>query len=104
LDVFSRQDISVGVSIDGPPAVQDRYRVDKQGRGSSRAVENGVALLHSQPGIRSGSLSVIDPSLSGSEAYAYLRRLVSVHSVPSLTTGLRCAAASAAGVPSTAAA
>jgi len=75
LDVFSRQDISVGVSIDGPPAVQDRYRVDKQGRGSSRAVENGVALLHSQPGIRSGSLSVIDPSLSGSEAYAYLRRL-----------------------------
>lgn len=75
LRVFERQGISVGVSIDGPPDFQDRFRVDKQGNGSSAAVEQGIALLQTSPAIHKGSLSVIDPDLSGAEAYRYLRSL-----------------------------
>ncbi len=35
----------VGVSIDGPPDLHDRYRVDKHGRPSSERVLRGLALL-----------------------------------------------------------
>lgn len=41
IDLFAREKIGVGVSIDGPRDVNDRYRVDKQGRGSFDDVIKG---------------------------------------------------------------
>lgn len=35
----------VGVSIDGPPQLHDRYRVDKRGRPTSARVQEGITLL-----------------------------------------------------------
>ena len=47
LATLHRQDIKVGVSIDGPPAVHDRNRVRPNGSGSFTAVRAGLELLRS---------------------------------------------------------
>jgi uncharacterized protein len=45
VEVFKVQDVSVGVSLDGPADVHDRLRVDRRGRGSHAAAVRGLALL-----------------------------------------------------------
>lgn len=74
VDVFVRQDVHVGVSMDGPPATHDARRVDHQGKGSSARVAEGVGLLR-RTGISPGLLCVIDPGSSGVESYRYFRSL-----------------------------
>jgi uncharacterized protein len=44
-EFIKRHGINVGVSIDGPEALHDRYRVDRQGRGTFAKVMRGVQLL-----------------------------------------------------------
>ncbi|MGA9628105.1 MAG: anaerobic sulfatase maturase [Bryobacteraceae bacterium] len=44
-DLFRAYDWLLGVSLDGPEAVNDLYRVDKQGRGSWKRVIQSVELL-----------------------------------------------------------
>src|SRR4051794_37001546 len=39
------KDFLVGISIDGPPAMHDEYRVDKQSRPTYERVRNGLAKL-----------------------------------------------------------
>jgi uncharacterized protein len=51
--------VDVGVSIDGPPAVHDRLRVDHRGRGSHGAVRRGVELLR-EGGVPFAVLSVVN--------------------------------------------
>lgn len=61
-DWLREHEIKVGVSLDGPPAVNDRHRVDHAGRGTSARVEDGLRLL-TRPEYRAsfgGILSVID--------------------------------------------
>ena len=43
--LFKEKNFLVGVSIDGPPAMHDRYRVDKRGNPSSTKVLKGFELL-----------------------------------------------------------
>ena len=43
--LFKEHDFLVGISIDGPPPVHDRYRVDKRGNPSSPKVLRGLELL-----------------------------------------------------------
>jgi uncharacterized protein len=65
--------MSIGVSIDGPPAVNDRYRLDHAGRPSSRALEQKLALLTGEfRGVFSGFLCVMDPSHSATDTIRYL--------------------------------
>ena len=62
LSLFSRLGVGVGVSLDGDQTGQDRHRRFADGRGSHRAVSEGLALL-SGPGYRhlfNGLLSVVD--------------------------------------------
>lgn len=61
-DLLLERNVSVGVSLDGPPAVHDKLRIDHGNRGTSRVVEEKLELLLSgyRP-IFSGFLSVIQP-------------------------------------------
>jgi uncharacterized protein len=59
VELFDEHRVDVGVSIDGPPAVHDRRRVDHRGRGSHRAVRRGLDLLR-EGGVPFALLSVVD--------------------------------------------
>jgi uncharacterized protein len=75
VEIFERCNVSVGVSIDGPPEYQDRHRVDKRGRGSSEKLEQGIRSLMKCDHVRKGVLCVIDPSFDYQRVYQYLRNL-----------------------------
>jgi uncharacterized protein len=46
-DLIKRWQIKIGVSVDGPEWIHDRYRVDRSGRGTFRNVLRGIELLKS---------------------------------------------------------
>lgn len=58
IEVFRRHQIVVGVSLDGPPDVNDRLRVDHHGRGTYDAVVRGIERLQAG-GVPVSILSVI---------------------------------------------
>lgn len=62
LNVLSGLDLRIGVSIDGPPAVHDKYRRFSHGGGSHAAVARALRLLAEPPFQRlfSGLLCTID--------------------------------------------
>jgi len=63
LDVLREQSVSVGVSLDGPPAANDRHRRYANGRGSSAEVHDALSLL-AKPEHRdvyAGLLCTVDP-------------------------------------------
>ncbi|HEX2222892.1 MAG TPA: radical SAM protein, partial [Thermoanaerobaculia bacterium] len=59
LDFLKRYRFSVGVSLDGPPEVHDRRRLDTRGRPTSHRVQQGLRRLQ-EHGIRHGVLMVVD--------------------------------------------
>lgn len=61
-ELLLKNQVSVGVSIDGPPEVNDLYRVDHQGRPTSQELEKRLALLTSPRyrNIFSGFLCVVN--------------------------------------------
>ena len=65
--------MSMGVSLDGPPHVNDLYRVDHMGGATSAALEERLRLLTSQfDSIFSGFLCVINPDADPVEVTDYL--------------------------------
>jgi uncharacterized protein len=42
IEVLSKHDVVIGISIDGPKEYNDQYRIDLRGRGSYELVEKGV--------------------------------------------------------------
>lgn len=56
---FKDNDFLVGISIDGPEDIHNRYRVDKGGRGSFSRVMRGIELLQKH-GVDFNTLSVIN--------------------------------------------
>lgn len=61
VDLFSRHQIGVTLSIDGPKSVHDTARIDFQGRGTYDRVIASIAFLRSK-GIEPGILSVCQPN------------------------------------------
>lgn len=55
---LKRHQVNVGVSLDGPPAINDKMRVDHQGRGSHDRVRRGIDCLLNE-GVGFGILTVI---------------------------------------------
>ncbi|UXA17726.1 radical SAM protein [Mycobacterium sp. SMC-4] len=66
--------ISVSVSLDGPPDINDVARVDHMGRGSATRTEAGIRHLM-DAGVHVAVLSVVRPGENGAETYHYLRSL-----------------------------
>ena len=74
INLFRDEEIQVGVSIDGPSAVHDEFRVDHQGRGSHGIVEKGLRSLLAG-GLSPVVLSVISLYGDGLQTYEYFRAL-----------------------------
>jgi uncharacterized protein len=70
--VLQKHPISVGVSMDGPAEVHDRFRVDFRGAGSHLRVMEGIELLNRNR-IPYLVLCVINPFVSGLEVYRFFR-------------------------------
>ena len=67
-------DFLVGISIDGPPAMHDTYRVDKGGKPTSHRVLRGLDVLKSH-GVEWNVLTTVHHANgdAGGEVYRYLR-------------------------------
>lgn len=69
----------VGVSLDGPSAAHDEWRVDHKGRGTYHQAAKGYQLLRDlgpSHGVRIGGIiSVINPTQSGTGYYEWLKDL-----------------------------
>jgi uncharacterized protein len=74
IGLFRDEDMQVGVSIDGPAAIHDEFRVDHQDRGSHAAVEEGLESLLAN-GLSPQVLSVIPLCGDGLGTYEYFRAL-----------------------------
>ena len=78
IELFSKYKINVGVSIDGPLLVHDRYRLDKKGKGTYTRVQKGVNLLKQAANDgkinKISALCVINPEFEGIEIYKHLTK------------------------------
>jgi uncharacterized protein len=70
----------VGISIDGPPALHDRSRIDAKQRPSSRRVLRGLEVLQ-RHGVPFNTLTCVSAGNAGSplEVYRYLKQIGSRH-------------------------
>lgn len=72
-DLFGRKGVTIGVSTDGPPAINDLHRVDHRGRGSSARLETRLQVLSRQyRGVFAGLLCVVNPTSDPIETFDYL--------------------------------
>lgn len=73
IDFFIDENIIVGVSLDGPEAINDRQRLDHNGRGTHASVVTAIKLLaeHGR-NIFAGLLCVIDPTSDPPEVFDHL--------------------------------
>ncbi len=89
IDLFERHRVSAGVSLDGPPAVNDAHRLDLKGRGSYDRTVAGLRRLQDaaaqgrmgEPGL----LSVINPAADGGEVYRHFAHDLGVTRMSFLT-------------------
>jgi uncharacterized protein len=71
LDLFDRNDMSFGISLDGPPEITDRHRVYVNGRGSAARLLDIIRHLRAEApqfdSLLGGVLAVVDPDQDGAE-------------------------------------
>ncbi len=78
LDTCAEHRVTLSVSIDGPAAVHDRFRVDRLGKPTHAAVEAGIRTLQSHiaaTDLFSGVLAVVDPETAPEKIYQYFKDL-----------------------------
>ena len=71
LDLFERNDVGFGISLDGPPEFADRNRIFLSGKGSTLYILDRIASLR-RAGDRfdrllGGVLCVVDPAMNGAD-------------------------------------
>ncbi len=71
LAVVEKERLSVGVSLDGPPPINDKVRIYRDGRGSGLQVEKALRLLQGSAAF-GGILCVIDVSSDPLKVFEYL--------------------------------
>jgi uncharacterized protein len=69
--LFKAHDVSVTISLDGPPDINDKHRVDLKGRGTLAATLRGLDCLRAA-GIEPGLISVCNPSTEPERIVAYI--------------------------------
>lgn len=75
IDLIQKYNIGVGVSIDGPKAYHDQYRVDHRGKGSYDKVVDRIKFFNKEASARGisklGALSVVNPAFSAKDTYRH---------------------------------
>jgi len=74
VQALRRARVHASVSIDGPPDIHDRNRIDHAGRGSHASAVRGLKLLQ-DGGLRPGVLAVVSPGEDGARVYRHFREL-----------------------------
>ncbi len=77
INFIKRHKLGVGVSLDGPPEVHDRRRVDVRGRTTAAQVRQGLDLLRAN-GISCGVLMVVDDDVIAAGAERVLTYLMDI--------------------------
>lgn len=76
IDTFSRYNVGICVSVDGPQHVHDKQRIDHKGRGTYDRVILGLRRLQeaASNGVinEPAALCVVDPLADGSEVYVHI--------------------------------
>jgi uncharacterized protein len=78
LDICADQNVTLSVSLDGPPEVHDRFRLDFRDRVTHTRVIKGIETLRLHPAgayLFSGILAVVDPQSSADSVYSYFKEL-----------------------------
>lgn len=76
LDLFRQYSVTVGVSLDGTQADNDRHRLYENGRSTHAATVRGINLLRTEyPELFNGVLSVVDPRNDPIKTFEYLLQL-----------------------------
>jgi uncharacterized protein len=78
LDLCVEYDVTLSVSLDGPPPVHDRFRVDLRQRSTHAKVVAGLQRLQAHPAAErlfSGLLCVVDPTSDPEAVYDYFKCL-----------------------------
>lgn len=71
--LLTKENVSLGVSIDGPPRINDKYRLDHKGQPTSARLEDRLQLLVTEfPQVFAGFLCVISPEADPVETFEYL--------------------------------
>lgn len=75
ISIFSKYNVAIGISLDGPPKENDLHRIDKQGRGTystvAKAIKKLKAINERQEGIFAGIICVINPNFDGRKVYRH---------------------------------
>lgn len=71
MKLFSKYNITVGLSLDGPPSINDKQRVYHSGKGSGADVEKGLVKLQTS-NLFGGILAVIDVDSDPIDVWRYL--------------------------------
>lgn len=72
-ELFNRLNIAVGISLDGKKEINDRFRVDHQGKGSYDNVIKGIRIGEKYLTNNVGILSVIDIASDPIEMYEFIK-------------------------------
>ncbi|WP_438491836.1 FxsB family cyclophane-forming radical SAM/SPASM peptide maturase [Streptomyces asiaticus] len=72
LDIFEQFEVTVGVSLDGPPDANDRHRLTHASRSTAASTVRGVELLATRPHLFAGLLAVVDLANDPAEIHDYL--------------------------------
>ncbi len=78
LDILAELKVGFGISLDGPPEINDLNRVDHQGRGSYRKVADAIQLINGSErptSSRKSALTVINVESDPLIVYRHLRDL-----------------------------
>lgn len=71
IDLLARNEVTIGISLDGPPRHADRFRVRRNGGGSTQALLDIIGRLRSEGDtfekVCSGYLCVVHPDMDGCE-------------------------------------
>jgi uncharacterized protein len=73
-EFLGRNNLTIGISVDGPPHMNDRHRVDHAGRGSGVALEEKIRLLSGKPWF-GGLLTVVNLDNDPVEIFDYFASL-----------------------------
>lgn len=74
IEVIKKHGIRASVSLDGPPQINDAFRIDHKGEGSYKNTVEGLRKL-TDAGLDPGVLCVINPAHSGIDVYRHFRSI-----------------------------